>query len=150
MTLKITAIEDQRNGILTTLNNGYEYFIPKNDFNLLHGDGISGWIDQLSEKTWSDIDSLYKVASIMSKYIKNSEIDWHKTFFQMERYYMVKHVVDKDEKLDETNLPWKSQKAYVERTFKMIEIGRLTNTVEINEKVRDTVQSSIDKSFFRV
>tara|TARA_B110000285_G_C15049563_1_gene576227 strand:+ start:411 stop:854 length:444 start_codon:yes stop_codon:yes gene_type:complete len=147
MAFKITAIEDQSNGILIILNNGYEYFIPKNEFDSVHGDSISGWIDQLSEKTWADIDSLYKVASIMNKHTKASKIDWDKTFFHIERHFMIKHVADKHEKTNETNLPWKSKQYYINRTFKMIEIGSLTHTDEINDIVHDVVQSSISKYF---
>ena len=76
--LYITNIELEKKGIVITLSNGSDYFIPKISFDDTLYENVSDWINQIHNKTWMDIDSLYKVGSILSRFSKS--IDWIKTF----------------------------------------------------------------------
>jgi hypothetical protein len=94
--MKITKIEELEYGLLILVDTDYEYYIPNSDFDRTIADNMSNWINQLLEKTWSDIDSLYKIASILCKYDFESKIDWLFTFTMVEARKSANHTYDID------------------------------------------------------
>lgn len=78
MNLKVKNITETKDKISILLNNGFEYEIPANTYDDAIEDDISDWINQIHNKTWMDIDNLYKVGAILSQFSKS--IDWVKTY----------------------------------------------------------------------
>lgn len=82
--MEITKIEELENEVLILIGTDYEYPIPKSRLTDTIAHNMSEWINQLTEKTWSDVASLYEIASIICKYDFDSQIDWLYTFTMVE------------------------------------------------------------------
>ena len=53
---------------------------------------ISLWIDQLMDKTWIEKNTLYELASLISKECPTHKINWVSTFFPVEKQEYLNHV----------------------------------------------------------
>ncbi|MEY3498673.1 MAG: hypothetical protein RL308_342 [Bacteroidota bacterium] len=82
--MRITKIEEEAYGLSILVGEDYDYFIPKTGFDAVIMVNISDWVHQVMGKTWADIDSLYRIGAILSKYSKDSKVDWLKTFQMVE------------------------------------------------------------------
>lgn len=145
--MSIKYIEEQQNGILILVNDGYEYFIPKIQY-ADERDGSSEWIDHLQEKKWVDKESLYKIAAILSKHTKGSKIDWQKTFYTVERMFFIREIVDREPMKPSHVVAGVSiypSSEYRKKTFRMIEVGRETATEEnralMNKRVAQNLEN---------
>jgi len=142
--MNITSITEQANGILILVGDDYEYFIPKARYSE-EIDGSSAWIDHLLEKKWADKESLYKIASIISKHTKKSNIDWRKTFYSVERIYFIHEVLDKETAKLAKDGQEDCSGSPTDRTFRMIEVGRETHTEENTILMKKRVDKNLTK-----
>jgi hypothetical protein len=150
--MNITSITEQAEGILILVNDGYEYFIPKIQY-ADERDGSSEWIDHLQEKKWADKDSLYELASILSKHTKGSKIDWQQTFYTVERMFFIREIVDREPMkpshvVDGISIYPSSE--YTKKTFRMIEVGRETATEENRILMRKLVDQNLKRFHVRI
>ena len=148
--MSITSITETASGIVILVNGDYEYFIPK----IQYADEINGssaWIDHLLEKKWADKESLYKLASILSKYTKGSKIDWQKTFYTVERMFFIWEIVEQEPMTPShvvEGIPIYPSSEFSKKTFRMIEIGRETATEENRVQMKLLVDQNLN--MFRV
>lgn len=130
--MNITSIKEESSGIIILVNTDYEYFIPKMQY-ADERDGVSEWIDHLTEKKWADKDSLYRIAAILSKHTKGSKIDWVETFFSVERLFFIREIANREPmKLPQVihGISVYPSSEYVKKGFRMIKIGLDTATEE--------------------
>lgn len=78
--MRITKIEEEAHGLLVLVGEDYDYFIPKTAFCNVHHPNVSSWIEQIKWKNWADIESLYRIGTILSKHCPTGTIDWVETF----------------------------------------------------------------------
>ena len=78
--MKINKIEEEEHGLLILVDSDYEYFIPQTAYDSVIMGNISDWVHQVMGKKWADVDSLYKIGSILSKYCSGSGINWVDSF----------------------------------------------------------------------
>ena len=78
--MRITKIVEEQHGLLVLVGEDYEYFIPKTAYDMVIHGNVSSWIEQIMWKTWADIDSLYRIGSILSKHCPAGAIDWVETY----------------------------------------------------------------------
>ncbi len=145
--MSITSITETANGIEILVNGDYEYFIPKIQY-ADEIEGSSAWIDHLLEKKWADKESLYKLASILSKYTKGSKIDWLNTFYTVERMFFIQEIVHQEPMTPShvvEGIPIYPSSEFTKRTFRMIEVGQETAT----EQNRVLMKSLVDQNLRR-
>ena len=80
----ITKIEYSDSGINIILDNGFPYIIKLSTYADEIENNISCWINQLLQKTWIDINSLYEIGSFLSQ--QKNTIDWIETFIISEEH----------------------------------------------------------------
>lgn len=78
--MRIKKIVEEQHGLLVLVGEDYEYFIPKTAYDMVIHGNVSSWIEQIMWKTWADIDSLYRIGSILSKHCPKGKIDWLETY----------------------------------------------------------------------
>jgi hypothetical protein len=147
--MRITCITEESNGLIILVGEEYEYFIPKREYDC-DIDGMSDWINQLLEKKWSDKDSLYQVGAILSKYTKNSKIDWKSTFFVVERTFFIREIQEQEQVQ-----PVKTKRAgdieihqsqdFFSNLMRAMEIGRETHTKENTKLIKKRVEQNLTK-----
>jgi hypothetical protein len=145
--MSITSITETANGIIILVNGDYEYFIPKIQY-ADEIDGSSAWIDHLLEKKWADKESLYKLASILSKYTKGSKIDWQKTFYTVERMFFIRNIAEREPMKPSHqvgDIKIYSSDEINRSALRMIKIGRETATEENRMIMKEEVTQNLER-----
>lgn len=136
--MNITSITEEKNGVLILVNGDYEYFIPQSRYDENY-DGVSGWIQQISEKTWSDIESIYRLGSIISKYTKYSRIDWKATFFLVEKSFFIDKIIQQRKESQIKN-NWKRK---ANQSFDNILLMKELSSLELNKEIEKITNAKL-------
>lgn len=142
--MKQYSIEEQSTGIVITIDNDYEYIIPKASFQDQEG-GISSWIEQLLEKKWADKTMLYEVGAIISKSAGTSEIDWVETFIYVEKFLLLDSQINLDnpDKNKNDGLSIRPASEIYAEGLRELESTRSLNTEEMHETIKRDVETNL-------
>ncbi len=107
-----------------------------------NGTNYSSWINQLEEKTWINIDTLYELAQVIKELVVNNDIDWKETFFTVEKGIYLEHV--KNVKKDTSNA-FEQKTSYSDIVMRAIETGKEENNQNINKIVDEIVDKNLKR-----
>lgn len=114
-----------------------EYDIPMTFLEETRGEGESECIAELRGRIWVSTEILYKLAAYIHSNCPNHNIDWHKTFF----------VVEKASFLEETGPLLKpdsdGNKGYNSSLSRRVELGMEQNNEETNQMIDEIVASRL-------
>lgn len=119
------------------------YIIPKDRFleTLKIGDKlISDWIHQLLGKTWMEHDPLYEIAKIIVRENPNNKIDWHLTFFMVEKKFYLDKV-----RTEKTEEKAKRGEGGSLSLGEFIDIGQEETNEETTAEIKKIVEEKIKK-----
>lgn len=99
-----------------------------------NGKKISEWVAQITAATWIDGEVPYKLAQIIQKSFPNNDINWHETFFPVEKKNYLKWVSEIKSEFENCE-----PLSYTNQLKLSIYSGVTENNDDINEKITEIV-----------
>ena len=113
------------------------YTIRKAELPRTRDGNVSEWIMQLMPKKWVDKETLYQLASIIKREYPTNSIDWHRTFFVVEKAAYL-------DSLAKVLIP--KEASIVDRFYAKIDLGMKESTPETDKLIDQEVARSLNMS----
>jgi len=132
--IKIDITSDKDFVLFVDPENDIIYNINNKELGDTRDGVLSDWILQLLTKTWININMLYELATIISNKFPTNSIDWHSTFYIVEKKFYL-------EQTGEILLP--NSESGFQTLFNIIEYGRNENNDETNLAIEEIVNKRL-------
>lgn len=106
---------------------------------------VSEWVTHLNGRLWVTPDLLYRLAKIIRDYKPDSGINWHDTFFPVEKGAYIDRLYEVRNPKVPSDVPWVSEASIQQDAIEYIEFAQQIDHEKVNLEIRKLVERKLKK-----